>query len=355
MGSMTNISRRKFLGTGAAATLATLSLSELLKTKEVAAQGQEINLYSSRHYNTDQRLYTDFQRQTGIKVNLIEGNGDELFERIQSEGNNSPADIFMTVNAANLWRAQQAGLFSPVNSSTLTNLIPSHLRDPGNNWFGFSKRARVIMYNKANVDPSELSTYQDLANPKWKGRLIMRSSSNIYNQSLTAGMIANYGAQATEEWCKGLVSNFVRPPQGNDRAQIEAVASGVADVTCANTYYLGSYEASTDPNLRAVLDKIGVFFPDQDGPGAHINISGAGVLRNAPNRAGAIRFLEYLVSAPAQNYFARGNTEYPVVQGVALDPLLRRFGTFEEDRSGVFKHGPNSAAAIRMMDRAGWV
>lgn len=351
---MSNISRRKFLGVSAGATMATISLRELIKAGEASAQGQQINLYSSRHYNTDQRLYTDFERQTGIKVNLIEGNGDELFERIQSEGNNSPADIFMTVNAANLWRAQQAGLFSPVNSSTLTNLIPSYLRDPGNNWFAFSKRARVIMYNKENVNPDELSTYQDLTNDKWRGRLVMRTSNHVYNQSLTAGMIANYGAQTTEEWCRGLVANFLRPPQGNDRAQIEAVASGVAHVTCANTYYLGSYQASNDPNVRAVLDQVGVFFPDQDGPGAHINISGAGVLRNAPNRAGAIAFLEYLVSAPAQSYFAKGNTEYPVVEGVAIDPLLQSFGAFKEDTSGVFQHGPNSAAAIRMMDRAGW-
>ncbi|MBE9221755.1 Fe(3+) ABC transporter substrate-binding protein [Cyanobacterium stanieri LEGE 03274] len=351
---MSNISRRKFLGASAAATLATVSLRELIQAGEASAQGQQINLYSSRHYNTDQRLYTDFERLTGIKVNLIEGNGDELFERIQSEGNNSPADIFMTVNAANLWRAQQAGLFSPVNSSTLRNLIPSYLRDPGNNWFAFSKRARVIIYNKENVNPNELSTYQDLTDTKWRNRLVMRSSSNIYNQSLTAGMIANYGADATENWCRGLVSNFLRPPQGNDRAQIETVASGVAHVTCANTYYLGSYRSSNDPNIRAVLDKIGVFFPDQDGPGTHINISGAGVLRNAPNRAGAIAFLEYLLSAPAQNYFALGNTEYPVVEGVAIDPLLRSFGTFKEDTSGVFRHGPNSAAAIRIMDRAGW-
>ena len=210
------------------------------------------------------------------------------------------------------------------------------------------------MYNKEKVNPSQLSTYQDLANPKWQGRLIMRTSTNVYNQSLTAGMIANYGAETTENWCRGLVTNFLRPPQGNDRAQIEAVASGVADVTCANTYYLGSYQASNDPNLRAVLDKVGVFFPDQDGPGTHINISGAGVLRNAPNSEGAIAFLEYLVSPPAQNYFAQGNTEYPVVAGVSLDPLLQRFGTFKEDRSGVFRHGPNSTAAIRMMDRAGW-
>ncbi|MGY6528666.1 MAG: Fe(3+) ABC transporter substrate-binding protein [Cyanobacterium sp.] len=351
---MTNLSRRKFLGASAAATIATISLRELVKAGEASAQGQQINLYSSRHYNTDQRLYTDFERLTGIRVNLVEGNGDELFERIRSEGANSPADIFMTVNAANLWRAQQAGLFRPVNSSTLRNLIPEYLRDPGNNWFAFSKRARVIMYNKANVNPRELSTYQDLANPKWKGRLIMRTSNHVYNQSLTAGMIANFGADTTENWCRGLVSNFLRPPQGNDRAQIEAVASGVAHVTCANTYYLGSYEASDDPNLRAVLDQVGVFFPDQDGPGAHINISGAGVLRNAPNRAGAIAFLEYLLSAPAQNYFAKGNTEYPVVEGVAIAPLLQRLGTFKEDTSGVFKHGPNSAAAIRIMDRAGW-
>lgn len=351
---MKKLTRRTFLGTAVGATVATASIAQLMKTGEASAQGKQINLYSARHYNTDRRLYTDFEKETGIKVNLIEGKGDELFERIKNEGNNSPADIFMTVNALNLWRAQQAGFFTPVNSNTLRSSIPRYLRDPANNWFAFSKRARVIMYNRNKVSRNQLSTYEDLANPKWKGKLIMRTSTNIYNQSLTAGMIANYGEAKTEAWCRGLVSNFARAPQGNDRAQIEAVASGVADVTCANTYYLGSYATSNDPNLKAVLQKVGVFFPDQAGSGTHINISGAGVMKNAPNRAGAVRFLEYLVSPTAQRYFAEGNTEYPVVEDTPPQLFLAQYGSFKEDRSGVFKHGPNAATAIRIMDRAGW-
>lgn len=351
---MKKLTRRAFLGTAVGAGVATISMAQLMKTRDASAQGKQINLYSSRHYNTDQRLYSDFEKMSGIKVNLIEGKGDELFERIKNEGKNSPADIFMTVNALALWRAQQAGLFSPVNSNILRSQIPSYLREPANNWFGFSKRARVIIYNRNKVNRNQLSTYEDLANSKWQGKLVMRTSTNIYNQSLTAGMIANYGEAKTEAWCRGLVSNFARAPQGNDRAQIEAVASGIADVTCANTYYLGSYATSNDPNLKAVLQKVGVFFPDQARAGTHINISGAGVMRNAPNRAGAIRFLEYLVSPTAQKYFAEGNLEYPVINDISPAPFLTQYGSFKEDRSGVFKHGPNAATAIRIMDRAGW-
>ncbi|GBF79094.1 Fe(3+) ABC transporter substrate-binding protein [Aphanothece sacrum] len=349
---MDKISRRIFLGSTAAA--ATVALSPFIHIKESSAQTKELNLYSSRHYNTDSRLYKDFTKQTGIKVNLIEGEADPLIERIKSEGRNSPADILITVDAGRLWRADQAGIFAPVNSKILQQKIPSSLRHPKGHWFGFSKRVRVIMYNKGKVNPSQLSTYEDLANPKWKGKIVTRSSGNIYSQSLTAWMIAVNGQAATEKWCRGLVANFARPPQGNDTAQIEAVASGLADLAIVNTYYLAGLAESKDPAKRAIAQKIGVFFPNQKKGGAHINISGGGLIKTAPNRNAAVKFLEYLVSPQAQTFFAQGNNEYPVVSGIALDPVLAKFGNFKADITRVDDFGPNLSKAVQVMDRAGW-
>jgi iron(III) transport system substrate-binding protein len=349
---MKKISRRIFLGTGAA--VSAVALRELSSIKITSAQNKEINLYSSRHYNTDNKLYRDFEKQTGIKVNLVEGEGQELLERIKSEGRNSKADIFLTADAGNLWQAQKRGFFTPISSSILTQKIPANLRDPQNRWFGFSKRLRVIMYNKSKVNPRQLSTYEDLANPQWKNKIVMRSSSNIYNQSLVAWLIALLGQGKTEQWCRGLVANFARKPQGNDRAQIEAVASGLADLTIANTYYLASYGMSKKPQDKAIFNKIGIFFPNQNGRGAHVNISGGGVVKTAPNKEGAIKFLEYLVSPTAQKFFAEGNNEYPVVQGVSLSPVLQSFGTFKSDDTSVAKYGPNLANAVKIMDKAGW-
>ncbi len=316
--------------------------------------GGEINLYSSRHYNTDNRLYEDFEKQTGVKVNLVEGKGEQLLERIISEGENSQADIFLTADAGNLWKAQQAGVFMPVNSQVLTKQIPDYFRDPNNEWFGFSKRLRVIMYNKDKVDPSQLSTYEDLASPKWQDKIAIRSSSNIYNQSLASWLINKDGQQATEEWAKGIVNNMAREPQGGDRDQIKAVASGVADIAVANTYYLAGYADSDNPEEKAIFEKIGVFFPNQDGDGAHVNISGGGVLKNAPNTEAAIKFLEYLVSPSAQEFFANGNNEYPVVEGIEISPTLQSFGEYKEDADGVANYGANLAEAVQVMDRAGW-
>lgn len=349
---MKKVTRRVFLG--ASAAMSAVALSELVGMESTSAQTKQINLYSSRHYNTDQRLYTDFEKQTGIKVNLVEGKGPDLLERIKSEGRNSQADIFLTADAGLLWQAQQAGIFTPVNSSVLRSKIPSYFRDPQNNWFGFSKRIRVIMYNKSKVKPSELSTYEDLVNPKWRKRLLTRSSSNIYTQSLVSWLIAINGQEKTEQWCRGIVANMARPPQGGDRDQIEAVAAGIGDIAIANTYYLAGYGSSSDPQKRAIFDQVGVFFPNQKGRGAHVNISGGGVLKNAPNKAGAIKFLEYLVSPKAQEYFADGNNEYPVVEGVEINGILRSFGSFKSDVTNVARYGPNLANAVKIMDRVGW-
>jgi iron(III) transport system substrate-binding protein len=346
------ITRRVFLGAGTA-TLA-LAVGQLGKINEVSAQTKQLNLYSSRHYNTDRRLYDNFTRQTGIKINLVEGEADPLIERIKSEGSNSPADILLTVDAGRLWRADQQGIFAPVNSRILTQRIPANLRHPKGHWFGFSKRLRVIMYNKDRVNPREIDSYADLTNPKWRGKVVTRSSSNIYSQSFTAWLIDIQGETAAEKWCRGLVANFARPPQGNDKAQIEAVAAGIADLALANTYYLAGYAEEKDPAKRAIYDQVGVIFPDQAGRGAHVNISGGGLIKTAPNRESAIKFLEYLSSNEAQNFFAKGNREYPVVPGVALDPFLAKLGRGKEDTVSVANYGPNLAKAVQVMNRAGW-
>jgi iron(III) transport system substrate-binding protein len=347
--NMPRFSRRFFLGGGAAALAITLT-----PRRGKTQQGGELNLYSSRHYNTDDQLYSNFASETGIRINLIEADADALIERIKSEGVNSPADILMTVDAGRLWRASQEGLYAPVESQILTQSIPASLREPSNLWFGFSKRARVIMYNKNTVDPSQLSTYEALADPQWRGKIAVRSSSNIYNQSLVAGLIEVLGEPATEEWCKGLVANFARPAEGNDVSQIESIAAGMNDLTIANTYYLARFAEEKDPAKQAIAEQVGVFFPNQNDRGTHVNVSGAGVTVNSPNRENAIAFLEYLASPSAQEFFALGNNEYPVVEGTPISPAVESFGDFKEDAVNVAAYGKNSAAAVKIMDRSGW-
>jgi iron(III) transport system substrate-binding protein len=308
-----------------------------------------VNVYSSRHYNTDTHLYDEFTRQTGIKVNLIEGKDAELIERIKSEGQNSPADVLITVDAGRLWRAEQAGLFQPIESAPLKSEVPAEMRDPQGRWFGFSRRARVIIYNKDKVQPSQLSTYDDLADPRWKGKFCARSSDNIYNQSMVAAHIQDKGAAATEGWVKGLVANFARPPEGNDTTQIKAVAEGVCDLALINHYYLARMLTSENPETRAIAQKVGVFFPKP----THINISGAGVIVTAPHQQNAVKFLEYLGSSAGQRYFVAGTHEYPI-QGESSDPTTRSFGSFTAAKVNVDAYGKNNAQAVQIMDRAGW-
>lgn len=320
------------------------------------AQVREVNVYSSRHYDTDDQIYAAFTAQTGIRVNLIEGGEDELIERIRAEGPNSPADVLITVDAGRLWRAQQAGLLQPIHSETLEARIPANLREPEGYWFGLAKRARVIMYSTERVDPSELSTYEALADPKWRGRVLVRSSSHVYNQSLVASMIEALGPEATERWARGLVANFARRPQGADTDQIKAIAAGEGDVALANTYYLARLAKSSNPEDRAIAARVAPFFPNQ-GPGdrgAHVNISGAGVVATSRHRDSAVALLEFLTSDMAQAMFAQGSLEYPVVPGVPLDPVLAGFGTFREDSVNAARYGANSAQALAIMDRAGW-
>lgn len=317
-------------------------------------QTGEINLYSSRHYDTDKQLYAQFTQKTGIKVNLIEGKDDELIERIKSEGNNSPADVLITVDIARLWRSQQEGIFQPIKSPVLEAAIPAHYRSPEGYWFGFSKRARVIVYNSDRVKPEQLSTYEDLANPKWKGKICVRSSGNVYNQSLVASKIAEKGVAETEKWVKGLVSNFARQPEGNDTNQIEAVSAGECDLALVNHYYFARMRQSKDPKTQQIVANIGVFFPNQQEGGTHINISGAGVAVKAPHQKEAVQFLEYLVTPEAQESFANANNEYPMISTLAPNPTITSFGKFKESNLNITSYGEQNAEAVKLMDRAGW-
>lgn len=330
------------------------SVSESTAETDTVVEGGELNLYSSRHYDTDDALYQGFTAKTGIEINLIEGDADELISRIKSEGANSPADVLMTVDAGRLWRAEEEGLFQTVDSPVLEAAIPENLRHPDGFWFGLTQRARVIVYNKDTVDPSELSTYEDLADPKWKGRVCIRSSSNIYNQSLLGSMVESIGMDATEEWAKGLVSNLAREPEGGDTDQIKAVAAGQCDVAIANHYYWARLAKSEDATEQGIADQVGVFFPNQGDRGTHVNISGAGVVAMAPNYENAVAFLEYLVTPEAQEVFAQGNNEYPVVEGVTTDDVVLGLGDFKVDSMNVSAYGRNNAEVLQISDRAGW-
>ena len=320
----------------------------------VEATAQSINVYSSRHYDTDQALYDNFTEQTGITINLIEGGSDELIERIQAEGDASPADVLITVDAGRLWRADEAGLFQPVDSDALETAIPDHLRHPEGHWFGFSKRARVIVYHVDNGAPDGLDTYEELADPAYSGMICIRSSSNIYNLSLMASLIETHGEETSQEWAEGVVANMARPPEGNDTAQIRAVAAGECELGVTNTYYVGRLLSSDDASDVEVGNQIGIIFPNQDDRGTHVNISGAGVMANAPNAEGAVQFLEYLASEEAQRLFAEGNNEYPVVPAVPASGPIAAFGGFDEDTLNASVLGQNNAAALQVYDRAGW-
>ena len=321
------------------------------------AQEKVINLYSSRHYNTDEALYANFTKQTGIRINRIEAGEDPLIERIRNEGERSPADILLTVDAGRLWRAEQMGFFQPVKSATLDARIPSSLRHPEGLWFGFSIRARVIAYDKAKVKPGDIARYEDLADPKWKGRICVRSGGHVYNLSLLSGLIGSLGEARAEEWAKAVAGNLARAPKGGDSDQLKAVAAGECEVALVNTYYYARLARSSRPDEKAVADKVGVIYPNQAAGdrGTHVNISGAGVLRNAPNRDNAIRFLESLASDDAQRYFADGNNEWTAVPNVTVNnPALNALGKFRYDGQNVAALGKNQPLAQKIFDRVGW-
>lgn len=316
------------------------------------SQQAEVNIYSARHYDTDQLLYDTFTEQTGIKINLVEGKNDELLERIKNEGGN--ADVLIMVDAGRLWRAEEAKLLQPVTSTLLEERLPESLRHPEGLWFGLTRRARVIVYNKDRVQPSQISTYEDLAKPKWKGRVCVRSSSNVYNQSLLGSMIESQGAEKTEAWAKGLVSNFARDPEGGDISQIKSVAAGQCDVAIANHYYVARLANSEDAEDRDVTAKTTILFPNQGDRGTHVNISGAGVVVNAPHKENAIKFIEYLASPSAQAVFADSNNEYPAVEGIKNSKIIETYGEFKADTVNVSSYGRNNPEALKIADRAGW-
>lgn len=332
-----------------------LAIVAALLSSSALAQEKVLNLYSSRHYQTDEALYAGFTKATGIRINRIEANEDALIERIRSEGARSPADVLITVDAGRLWRAEQLGLFQPVKSALLESRIPSAYREPNGLWYGFSLRARVIAYNKAKVKPEEVPTYESLADPKWKGRICVRSSGNIYNLSLMGALIHHLGARKAEEWAQAVKANLAREPRGGDTDQLKGVAAGECDVAISNHYYYVRLARSAKPDERAVAEKVGVVFPNQASWGTHVNVSGAGVLRHAPNREAAIRFLEYLAGDDAQRYFADGNNEWPAVPGVRTDnPALVAFGDFRRDGLNVAVLGRNQPEAQKIFDRVGW-
>lgn len=313
----------------------------------------EVNLYSSRHYDTDERLYSDFEELTGITVNRIEGNDDELIARMTAEGRNSPADILITVDTSRLYRAKEAGLFQSVESDVLERRVPSYLQDADNQWFGFSQRARIIFYDKAEVtDPPR--TYADLADPRYEGQICIRSSTNVYNQTLLASIIAHEGEEAARAWAEGVVANMARDPQGGDTDQLRAIVSGECDIAVSNTYYFGRAIRTPVEGVSDSLDMFGWVFPNQGGTGAHMNISGGGVAANAPNRENAIRFLEYLASDQAQEYFSAGNDEYPAVPGVALSPSVAQLGFFQADSIDLSEVAANLGKAVEIFNEAGW-
>jgi iron(III) transport system substrate-binding protein len=337
-----------------AAALAALALS-VVAAMAHAAEEPVLNLYSARHYQTDEALYENFTRATGIRINRIEAGDEQLLERIRSEGAMSPADILLIVDAARLWSAQQQGLFQSVKSAALADRIPASMRDPDGNWFGFSSRARVIVYSKAAVNPTDVPTYESLAAGKNKGKVCTRAGSHPYNLSLVAALIAHNGEAKTEEWAKSVVGNMARSPRGGDSDQIKAVAGGECAIALANTYYYVRLLRSAKPEEREWAAKTGVVWPDQSTHGTHMNIAGAGVLRHAPHRENAIRFLEYLASDEAQAYFANGNNEWPAVKGaVAKNPELESLGAFKADPLPIAILGKNTPAAQKLLDRAGW-
>jgi iron(III) transport system substrate-binding protein len=327
-------------------------LAVVLSTSALAA---EVNVYSARKEALIKPLLDKFSAETGIKTNLITAKADKLLTRMINEGQNTPADVFITVDAGRLHRAKEAGLLQPINNSTIEKAVPAHLRDSDKLWVGLSQRARVIFYAKDRVKPEELSTYEDLANAKWKKRICIRGSGNIYNQSLVASMIAVNGKAEAQQWADALVANFARDPKGGDRDQIKAAAAGQCDLAIANTYYYGKMLASkNDPAQVEAANKMGVFWPNLSDRGVHVNVSGAGISKYSKNKENALKLLEYLVSDEAQSWYASVNYEYPVSNTAKISGLVAEWGSFKSDALNLSKLGEFNSDAVKTMDKAGW-
>lgn len=338
----------------AAFALAVFVLSGCSQSGEADGE-QVVNLYTARHYDSDLPLYEQFTRETGIRINRIEGKADELVARMQAEGENSPADVFIAADAGALWRAQQAGLFQAVTSDTLNTRIPANLREPEGHWYGLSRRARIVAYDPAKVRPEEIDDYADLASPRFRGKICVRSSDSVYNLSLVGALIEAWGSERADAWVRGVVANMARPPEGGDRDQIRAVAAGVCEVAITNSYYFIRMASGDDEADRAIAARLRIGYPSLDGQGAHVNISGGGVARHSPNRANAIRLLEFFASAEAQRHVSANNNEYPASPDVAapppVDAYAARLTAHPMSVVAFARHQPEAQA---MMSAAGW-
>tara|TARA_R110002050_G_scaffold26714_2_gene70163 strand:+ start:13 stop:1095 length:1083 start_codon:yes stop_codon:yes gene_type:complete len=330
-----------------------LGISILILSSSLFAT-QEVNIYSHRHYDTDKELFKMFEKETGIKVNVVKAEAKALIKRIQTEGEKSPADVLITVDAAGLYKAKSSGLLQTIKSDILEKNIPVKLRDKDNQWFGLTKRARIAVYKVGSGIKNQLSTYEELADPKFKGEIMVRSSNNTYNQSLLAAVIAHHGEEFALKWAKGIVANMAKEPKGNDRYQVKAVANGIGSIAIANTYYIGKMVDNKDKSQAQAVKKVKIFFPKFENGGTHINVSGAGVTKYAPNKDNAIKFIEFLASADAQRIFAEGNFEYPILKDVKASELVQSWGTFTDDTISINTLGENNAKAVRIFDQAGW-
>ena len=324
------------------------------ETKTSQSEEQEINVYTHRHYESDQQLFKDFEALTGIKVNVVNASADELIQKLELEGAQSPADVLITVDAGRLHRAKEKVLLQPVTSNILNENVPPHLRDAEGHWYGLSYRARVIAYAKDRVQPEQLSDYESLIDPQWKGKILIRSSGNIYNQSLLASIIAAQGEQKARAWAEGMVANMAREPKGNDRDQVKAIAAGLGDLAIVNTYYVGLLLNSENEEEVKAGESVGIFFPNQNDRGTHINVSGIGVTKYAPNKENAVKFIEFLSGPSAQEVFAKGNYEYPVKPGIGWAGLLQSWGTFKTDSLDLSLLGANNKQAVMTFDQVGW-
>ncbi|MBX2869768.1 MAG: Fe(3+) ABC transporter substrate-binding protein [Acidiferrobacterales bacterium] len=329
-------------------------LSLTLNSTTGYTEDSVVNVYSARKEALILPLLERFKAETGIDFQLVTGKADGLLKRLEIEGEATPADVFITTDVGRLQRAKSANILQALDSEILQSRVPANLRDNDNQWYGMSRRARVIFYSKDRVDPSKLSTYEGLADEQWRNRLCIRSSSNIYNQSLVASLIEHIGVEKTEAWAKGVVTNFSRKPGGGDTNQLEAVAAGQCDITVVNTYYYGRLLNSGDPEKVAVAEKIGIFWPNQDDRGAHVNVSGAGVTKHAKHPGAAKKLLEFLVTPESQNWYAEVNNEYPVVEDAVTSDTLRAFGEFKADEIDLSILGEKNRDALQLMDRAGW-
>lgn len=323
-------------------------------SKSGSKNAGELNIYSSRHYDTDQELYKIFEKETGVKINVVEGKGDELIERLKREGSDTEADILITADAGMLHKAKTDELFQTVESEIIEENIEEKLLDPDREWIGLTKRARVIVYDKNSVDPSDLSTYEDLASEKWKEEILIRSSTNIYNQSLMASFLELNGEEETRNWAEGIVANMAREPQGGDTDQVKAVVAGEGKIAVANTYYVGKLINSSDPEEVKVGESVGIFFPNQDTTGTHVNITGAGIIKTSENKDNAVKFLEFLSGEQAQRLFADSNSEYPGNPSVEPSETLKSWGDFKEQDINLSILGERNGEAVKIMNEIGW-